>query len=309
MQPKLLLFVLAAGLSGCAVSTTPLSVDEISDYAGDKRSRVTTDQEPVSGPVSLYEPMARALKYNLDKRVELMNVALAKRQVVNRQRVTIHDRRRKLTPIAGAYAAALRSAAPSPAMETQSSMGVKIERRLGVSVGCRLTLRGMGDRISGRFIILKQERTEQARSRGIELVVLKGALVDAEFAKLFPHGLGRANQQKPTGNDWAYSYGAEAADGLNLLTKEVEEEQSENVRAAARATPARQRRAREVLWTPGGWRHDWRFWLEEKRDDLRWWLQEKWDELRWWFQEKRDNLRWWLRETIKEIVWRVRGRW
>ncbi|MFT7577943.1 MAG: hypothetical protein ACI9XZ_004346 [Alphaproteobacteria bacterium] len=170
-------------------------------------------------------------------------------------------------------------------------------------------LRGMGDRISGRFIILKQERTEQARSRGNELVVLKGALVDAEFAKLFPHGLGRANQQKPTGNDWAYSYGAEAADGLNLLTKEVEEEQSENVRAAARATPARQRRAREVLWTPGGWRHDWRFWLEEKRDDLRWWLQEKWDELRWWFQEKRDNLRWWLRETIKEIVWRVRGRW
>ncbi|MFT7576225.1 MAG: outer membrane protein TolC [Alphaproteobacteria bacterium] len=81
MQPKLLLFVLAAGLSGCAVSTTPLSVDEISDYAGDKRSRVTTDQEPVSGPVSLYEAMARALKYNLDKRVELMNVALAKRQV------------------------------------------------------------------------------------------------------------------------------------------------------------------------------------------------------------------------------------
>ncbi|MFT7576226.1 MAG: hypothetical protein ACI9XZ_002615 [Alphaproteobacteria bacterium] len=60
-------------------------------------------------------------------------------ELVNRQRVTIHDRRRKLTPIAGAYAAALRSAAPSPAMETQSSMGVKIERRLGVSVGCRLT--------------------------------------------------------------------------------------------------------------------------------------------------------------------------
>ena len=59
---------------------------------------------------------------------------------VNRQRVTIHDRRRKLTPISGAYAAALRSAAPSPEMEIQSSMGVEIARRLRVSVGCRLTL-------------------------------------------------------------------------------------------------------------------------------------------------------------------------
>jgi hypothetical protein len=129
-------------------------------------------------------------------------------------------------------------------------------------------LRGMADRIAGRFTILKQERTAQARSRGNELVVLKGSLVDAEFAKLFPNGLGKANQQKPTGNDWAYSYGAEAADGLNLLTKEVEEDQSETVRAAARATQGQQRGTREVLWALRGWWHDWCFWFQEQWDDL-----------------------------------------
>lgn len=181
-------------------------------------------------------------------------------------------------------------------------------------------LRGMGQRVSGRFLILKQARTAQARSRGNELVVLKGALVDAEFAKLFPNGLGKGNQQKPTGNDWAYSYGAEAANGLNLFTKEVEEDQSETARAAARATQSQQRGTHEVLWTPGDWRHNWRFWLQEWRNDLRSWFQEKSDELRSWFQETRDDLRswfqekWdelrsWFRETIKEIVWRVRGRW
>ena len=39
------------------------------------------DQEPLSGPVDLYEAMARALKYNLDARVELMHKMLAQTQL------------------------------------------------------------------------------------------------------------------------------------------------------------------------------------------------------------------------------------
>ena len=44
----------------------------ISDYALDKRARVVADQEAIHGPVGLYEAVARAVKYNLDKRVREM---------------------------------------------------------------------------------------------------------------------------------------------------------------------------------------------------------------------------------------------
>ena len=45
------------------------------------RAVLTKDQEPVSGPIDLYEAMARALKYNLDARVELMHKMLAQTQL------------------------------------------------------------------------------------------------------------------------------------------------------------------------------------------------------------------------------------
>lgn len=90
-------------------------------------------------------------------------------------------------------------------------------------------VRGMGHRVSNRFAELKFERSRKAQSRGNELVVLKGAIVDAEFAKLFPNGLGKASQQKPAGSDLAYAYGAEAGDQLNILTKEIDQKSgSEN---------------------------------------------------------------------------------
>ncbi|MEO1207792.1 MAG: TolC family protein [Pseudomonadota bacterium] len=50
-------------------------------YAEDKHERVVADQEPLSGRVSLYEAMARGLKYNLDKRVEEMQVMLRDQQL------------------------------------------------------------------------------------------------------------------------------------------------------------------------------------------------------------------------------------
>lgn len=58
-----------------------LSIEDVEVYAADKADRVTANQEPVAGPISLYEAMARALKYNLDSKVEAMEVALRERQL------------------------------------------------------------------------------------------------------------------------------------------------------------------------------------------------------------------------------------
>ncbi|MCH9806874.1 MAG: TolC family protein [Alphaproteobacteria bacterium] len=79
IYPLAVLIPLLAG--GCALQPESLSIDELSSYAEDKRWRSTIDQEPVHGPIGLYEAMARALKYNLDSRVEMMEVALRERQL------------------------------------------------------------------------------------------------------------------------------------------------------------------------------------------------------------------------------------
>lgn len=68
--------VVVAAIQGCAVVPQPLDVDEISAHAGDSLDQVTAEQAPVTGPIDLYEAMARALKYNLDHRVEFMQVVL-----------------------------------------------------------------------------------------------------------------------------------------------------------------------------------------------------------------------------------------
>lgn len=68
--------VIAAGLSGCAVSPTPLTGAELTNAADTNQALVTADQEPVSGDIALYEAMARALKYNLDHRVEEAEAAV-----------------------------------------------------------------------------------------------------------------------------------------------------------------------------------------------------------------------------------------
>jgi len=73
--------VAAIGLSSCAIKPIPLTTDEVRSRAKEDRAVLTMDQEPVSGPIDLYEAMARALKYNLDARVELMHKMLAQTQL------------------------------------------------------------------------------------------------------------------------------------------------------------------------------------------------------------------------------------
>jgi outer membrane protein TolC len=62
--------------SGCSVPVSPLTETEISRAADLQRGAVSADQEPLTRPVSLYEAMARALKYNLDYQVEAVQTSL-----------------------------------------------------------------------------------------------------------------------------------------------------------------------------------------------------------------------------------------
>jgi len=60
-----------AGISllACQTTPTPLSADELEANANILKTDITAGQEPVEQAISLYEAMARALKYNLDHRV------------------------------------------------------------------------------------------------------------------------------------------------------------------------------------------------------------------------------------------------
>jgi outer membrane protein TolC len=63
-------------LGGCAIAPSPLTDGQLSRLAGLQAVQATANQEPVSGPLTLYDAMARALKYNLDYRVEMMQQSL-----------------------------------------------------------------------------------------------------------------------------------------------------------------------------------------------------------------------------------------
>lgn len=75
---KKIAFLLFAGVvaSGCTVTPAPLSVEELQDKSKVRLEKYTADQEPITSPISLYDAMARAVKYNLDYKVELYEQAL-----------------------------------------------------------------------------------------------------------------------------------------------------------------------------------------------------------------------------------------
>ncbi len=68
---------LALVSSGCALAPDPLTADALAETAHALGARVTAEQEPASHAIDVYEAMARALKYNLDHKVELYNEALS----------------------------------------------------------------------------------------------------------------------------------------------------------------------------------------------------------------------------------------
>lgn len=67
--------------AGCAVTPQPIDMAERNQSLPAERGALLKDQEPIGGPVTLDEAMARALKYNLDYRLKLMEEALAQKQL------------------------------------------------------------------------------------------------------------------------------------------------------------------------------------------------------------------------------------
>lgn len=66
-------------LAGCgALQPVPYTQEEIQKRVTDDRSLMYADQEAIERPITFYEATARALKYNLDYRLKLMENALTR---------------------------------------------------------------------------------------------------------------------------------------------------------------------------------------------------------------------------------------
>lgn len=99
-KPTQLSLALVAALALTACSSTqpkPLTEQSLTEQGLADRMAAQADVEPIVGPLSLDEALARALKYNLDRRSRMMEEALAFRQLD----VTRYDMLPKLLAQAG----------------------------------------------------------------------------------------------------------------------------------------------------------------------------------------------------------------
>lgn len=71
-----ILMVLSLGIAGCVVHPTVLTNEQIGTRIKSDKGEMFNSQEPVQKPVTLHEAAARALKYNLDYRLKIMEDAL-----------------------------------------------------------------------------------------------------------------------------------------------------------------------------------------------------------------------------------------
>jgi len=70
--------ILVAGfLASCTITPTPLTEEQVSTRVENDGKALFSGQEPVSREITFNEAVARALKYNLDYRLKLMETALA----------------------------------------------------------------------------------------------------------------------------------------------------------------------------------------------------------------------------------------
>ena len=67
--------------AGCAVIPVPLTPEDLEQRVQEDLTQLTQYQEPVSRPITLYEAMARALRFNLEARVQGLKEMVAHRQL------------------------------------------------------------------------------------------------------------------------------------------------------------------------------------------------------------------------------------
>ncbi len=77
---RMLAVACALLLGACALQPRPLTTAETGQRIDRDLATIFAGQEPLSGPITLHEAMARAIRYNLDHRVQIMEEALAQRQ-------------------------------------------------------------------------------------------------------------------------------------------------------------------------------------------------------------------------------------
>ena len=73
--------MLATAIGGCAVTSQPIERAASEQRAQADLASMFSGQEPLSAPLTLHQAMARAVKYNLEARLKVMEEALAERQV------------------------------------------------------------------------------------------------------------------------------------------------------------------------------------------------------------------------------------
>lgn len=79
---KLVAPLAALVLGGCAsLAPEPLAVPEIAAVSAADRALIRKDVEPLQGPLKLEEAIARAIKYNLDRRARIMEEAVSMGQL------------------------------------------------------------------------------------------------------------------------------------------------------------------------------------------------------------------------------------
>lgn len=79
----LLTGVALLALAGCSVAPVPLTLSDNAKRMKADVGALFEEQEPVTGPITLEEAMARAIKYNLDHRLKVMENALASQQLTS----------------------------------------------------------------------------------------------------------------------------------------------------------------------------------------------------------------------------------
>lgn len=70
---------IALVLAGCGtVQPVPFTDEELKERVAEDRQQMYADQEPITAPIGFHEATARALKYNLDYKLKLMETALSR---------------------------------------------------------------------------------------------------------------------------------------------------------------------------------------------------------------------------------------
>ncbi len=81
MLRTIVVSIALVSLTGCLVKPHALNKEEVKARAVKDFQTIFSIEEPIAGPIDLYEATARAMKYNLDAKIKTMQIQLAHQQL------------------------------------------------------------------------------------------------------------------------------------------------------------------------------------------------------------------------------------